>query len=448
MIRTWRSYCQKEISIAPLAVFRLLFGLIMAISVMRFLVKGWVHDLYIKPEFYFSYYGFEWVKPLPGSLMYLVFGLLFIAALGILLGWFYRVSAVVFFLLFTYIELIDKTNYLNHYYFVSLISFLLIWLPANRFFSVDACRNPASLLRKVPRWMIGILKGQLAIVYIYAGIAKLNPQWLLEALPLKIWLPAHNHIPVVGAWLAREEIAYLFSWAGALYDLVIVFLLLSSRTRSFGFLLVVMFHLLTFWLFPIGMFPFIMIACTTIFFSGTLHEKIIRRIQSVFNFPEIQDEPSTFQRSISPSPVVTLCLILFFFFQLSFPWRFMLYPGNLFWTEQGYRFSWRVMLMEKAGYVIFHVTDPVSGRSGQVMPSDYLTAVQEKMMSTQPDMIVQFAHFIESEYKKKGIPDPEVRAEAYVTLNGSGSRPFIDSTVDLTKHSDGFQHKDWILAYR
>jgi hypothetical protein len=138
---------------------------------------------------------------------------------------------------------------------------------------------------------------------------------------------------------------------------------------------------------------------------------------------------------------------LHFFLQIMLPFRHHLYEGDLFWHEQGYRFSWRVMLMEKAGYAIFHVRDPETGGVSEITLGDYLTPNQEKMMATQPDMILQFAHHLEAEYCGQGIADPEVYAEVYVTLNGSGSRPFVDSSVDLSKISEGFHSKDWILPF-
>ena len=78
---------------------------------------------------------------------------------------------------------------------------------------------------------------------------------------------------------------------------------------------------------------------------------------------------------------------------------------------------------------------------------DFLTPNQEKMMSTQPDMILQFAHHLEQHYQQKGIPNPKVTAEVYVTLNGKQSRLFIDPTVDLTQIKDSFAPKNWILPF-
>jgi len=449
-----KKHLSSRVSIAPLAVFRFLFGFIMLVSIIRFAVNGWIYQLYVEPEYFFTFYGFDWVAPPGESGMYLLFLVMGLAAVSIMLGYYYRLGVILFFLCFTYVELIDKTNYLNHYYFVSIISFLLMWVPANRSFSLDVLRKPRLRREYVPAWMVNIFKLQLGIVYFFAGAAKLNPDWLFNAMPMRIWLPANADLPLIGPLLEYTATAYIFSWAGALYDLTIAFFLLWKPTRVLAYITVIFFHLMTYFLFQIGMFPFIMILCTLIFFPADFHKKIITAISSLskylpFSFPEAAsaDTDAEFQLSKSSSGIISGILILHFVLQLLLPLRSTLYPGNLFWTEQGYRFSWRVMLMEKAGHITFHVTDPEANRSWQVQNWKYLTPNQEKMMATQPDMILQFAHYLEKEYQKEGIEDVKITAETYVTLNGRRSQLMIDPKVDLTEQERGFSHKSWILPF-
>ncbi len=436
-----------SISTAPLAVFRMLFGGVMFASVVRFILKGWVYELYVQPKFYFTYYGFQWVKPLGEAGMYILFGVVALSAFLMMIGLFYRVAAALFFLGFTYIELIDKSNYLNHYYFITVTSFLLMLLPAHRYFSLDVWRKPALQLDYIPRWMLLAVQAQLAFVYIFAGIAKLNYDGLFRAMPLRIWLPPHTHQPIIGPFMDEPWVAYLFSWFGAMYDLFIVFFLAKKQTRLMAYGFVVVFHLMTAWLFPIGMFPYIMILLTLVFFPADFHEKMIRFIRRITGGKQLVPLQV---RSLKPSfsqNILLGLLVLHFAVQLVVPFRYLLYPGRLFWTEQGYRFSWRVMLMEKAGTVFFYVKDPASGRQGEVVNADFLTPNQEKMMATQPDMILQFAHFLAGHYRQQGIASPVITAESYVTLNGSGSRLFLDGTVDLAKQPESFAPKTWILPF-
>lgn len=448
-----KKHITSRVSIAPLAVFRFLFGFIMLVGVIRFALKGWIYELYIEPDYFFTYYGFDWVTPPGETGMYLLFLVIGLAALSVMLGCCYRIGIILFFLCFTYVELIDKTNYLNHYYFVSIISFLLIWVPANRSFSLDVLRKPAIRREYVPAWTINIFKLQLGLVYFFAGAAKLNPDWLINAMPMRIWLPARADLPIIGPLLEYTSTAYIFSWAGAVYDLTIAFFLLWKPTRIFAYITVIIFHMMTYFLFQIGMFPFIMILCTLIFFPADFHKKIITALSGLKTYlplsfsASIPSQQKYFQFSKSSNTIIAGILGIHFILQLLLPLRFALYPGNLFWTEQGYRFSWRVMLMEKAGHITFHIEEPESDRRWQVQNYDYLTPNQEKMMSTQPDMILQFAHHLEEKYRKQGINDVKITAETYVTLNGRRSQLLIDPKADLTKQERGFTHKNWILPF-
>ena len=258
MILSVKKYINAYTDSSPLVIFRIGFGLMMLFSIIRFWSKGWIEKIYIEPSFHFTYYGFEWVKPL-GDKIYILFILCAISSALIAIGLKYKLAIITFFLSFTYIELLEKTIYLNHYYFICVLSFLLIFLPLNSSFSIDNLINNKKS-NSVPRWTIDSIKLMLGIVYIYAGLAKINSDWLLQALPLKIWLPSKYDLPIIGETLMQENwVHFAMSWGGMLYDLLIPFLLLYKRTRTFAFLLVVFFHVFTRVLFPIGVFPYIMI---------------------------------------------------------------------------------------------------------------------------------------------------------------------------------------------
>lgn len=435
-----KPYFQRSTSAAPLAVFRILFGLIMVVSMVRFWALGWIEKLYIEPKFFFSYYGFEWVKPL-GEWTYLLFAVCGLSALMVAIGWKYRLAIITFFLSFTYIELMDKTTYLNHYYFVSLVAFLMIFLPAGKYFSVDASTSGTSF-KSIPKWTIEVLKLLIALVYFYAGLAKLNSEWLLHAMPLKIWLPSTD-VPFLSQLFQYEWMIYGFAWAGAIYDLSIPFLLWNKKTRSWAFGLVVIFHVLTSLLFPIGMFPYIMILGALIFFDSKFHERIINFLQSIFGGKELQEKTLAYSRSwqkISASVIVALLVV-----QSLLPFRHLLYPGELFWNEEGFRFSWRVMLMEKAGYAEFKIKT----NEGEFLAdnSEFLTPFQEKQMATQPDFILEYAHMLGKHFEGLGHTNVQVFANSYVALNGRRSRQFVDPNENLLNHQASLAHKPWILPF-
>ncbi len=433
-------FINQSVEISPLITFRIIFGLLMFYGVLRFFQKNWVEKIYIEPNFFFKYYGFEWVEHLSLNGIYALYSIVGITSILICIGLFYRLACIAFFFSFSYLQLIDATNYLNHYYLVCLLAFLLIFLPANRAFSIDTLLNPALKKTHIPAWTINILILQLTIVYTCAGIAKLNPDWLFRAMPMCVWLPEHTALPILGYFFQFKWVAYLFSWIGAFYDLTIAFFLMLKTTRLFAYCLVIIFHVMTSILFNIGLFPMIMMSCTLIFFDAKVHNRLLGLIGYK------KKDTSIFNNSVNVKRFLQPLLVCFILIQLLLPFRHWLYPGNVLWTEEGYRFSWRVMLVEKSGIATFKIKDKISGRTTEADNRKYLTKFQEKQMSIQPDFILQFAHFLEKEFKSKyQMKDPIIKVDARVALNGRLSKPFIDPSVDLTEIEDNFLPKKWIL---
>lgn len=435
-----RKYLNEEVTIAPLVTFRIVYGLLMVGSIIRFAFNGWIEKQYLEPSFHFKYYGFHWVQALPSEMLYVVYLFMLIGAIGIALGWYYRVSAILFFITFSYVELIDKTYYLNHYYFISLIAISMIFIPAHRRCSLDVKNGRVGTLNTVSRFYGIILKTQVSFVYFFAGIAKINYDWLVRAMPLRIWLVANANKPLLGAIFAKKITAYFFSWFGMIYDTTIPLFLSIKKTRVLAFMAVISFHLITGWLFPIGVFPFVMIFSALIFFSPAWHEQMLGKLEQRIG---MKSSPGT--THVAMGKPVRIFFIGFLVFQMLFPLRYLLYPGNLFWTEEGYRFSWRVMLMEKAGNATFHVEDRETQQRVDIYNRAYLTPVQEKMMATQPDMIIQYAQYLKKDWEAKGFKNPKVTADVFVTLNGRRSKRFIDPEVDLATQKDTWRHKEWIL---
>jgi hypothetical protein len=446
----WLSWLAKPTHIEPLAMFRIMFGLMMLISTIRFMALGWIDYQYIDSKFHFKYFGFEWIEPMDRTEMYALYSLMIVAAFFIMMGLYYRIAAVFFFFAFTYCELIDKTYYLNHYYFISIVSLLMIFLPAEKKYSLDVSWRKIKSFDFVPSWTINLVKFQLGLVYFFAGVAKLNSNWLFDAMPLKIWLPAQSHLPVIGWLFELEWMPYVFSWAGAIFDLTIPFILLT-RFWHLGFIAVIAFHAMTGIFFQIGMFPVIMICSVPVFFPVWFHKMVLgiaNRVLRTNHKSEIRNHKSeTFSYPNFILKPLAVALAVHVVFQIVFPFRYTLYPGNRFWTEEGYRFGWRVMLMEKAGYATFFVKDGNMGKEGMVVNSEFLNQHQEKQMAMQPDMILEFAHFLAEHYKTTGMKDPQVRVEAYVTLNGSRSKLLVNPEVNLLAYEENLKPKEWLLPF-
>jgi hypothetical protein len=432
----------EQVDISSMAVFRVLFGLMMCFGTVRFMYHGWVDQFFVQPDFYFHYWGFEWVSVLAPMWMHAVFVALAVLSVLVAVGLFYRPAIILFFVLFTYVELIDVANYLNHYYLVSLIALLLCFLPANAAWSLDAVLRPSIRRAKTAAYHVWLLRFQVGVVYLFAGVAKIGTDWLVHAQPLNIWLTSRVDTPLIGPYLDMWWIALAMGWAGLLNDLLAPFLLTWKKSRPFMYAVLFVFHVAVGYFFRIGMFPFIMLVCATIFFAPGWPKRLVPQ-----RFWPTRESRSGSPRRSQPiwhklalGLAVSYCLV-----QLLMPLRALAYPGNVLWHEQGMRWSWKVMVREKNGAVTFRVKVADRDREYYVSPSRYLTSHQEREMSGQPDLILQLAHHIGREFRQKGYKDVEVRVDALASLNARAPKAMIDPHIDLMQIDDGVSRADWIL---
>jgi len=453
-----REQLLAPVDFAWLAAFRVIYGLLLAVSMGRFLAYGWIDSFFVEPRFHFKYWGFAWVQPLPGPLMHALFALLLLLALFVAAGFVYRASALLFALGLAYVQLIDVTTYLNHYYLAGLLACLLAAAPAHRAWSVDAWVRRR---RDVPRGADGVgtapapvvargwlwlFRLQVGVVYAFAGLAKAQGDWLLHAQPLGIWLGAVTDLPVLGALFTEPSVPFLFSWCGFLFDSSIVPLLLWDRTRRFAFPVVIVFHTLTSLLFPIGMFPLIMVLSALVFFPPSWPRSVLSKLAARHTAPGPATSAPATPRPAPRHASAALALgALYCALQLALPLRFLAYRGNVLWDEQGMRFSWRVMLRAKGGDTTFVVRRERDQRVFFVSPRSYLTVVQEGEMSSQPDLILQLAHRIHDDFVERGHGPVEVHVESRVSLNGRRSVPFIDPKLDLARVEDGLSLAGLVL---
>ncbi|MEO6599520.1 MAG: HTTM domain-containing protein [Polyangiaceae bacterium] len=429
----------RPVDAASVAVFRIAFGVLMVCSTLRFFAHGWVHEFYQRPTHFFSYWGLGWVRPLPGTGMYWVYGGLALAACFIALGAAYRVAACVFAVGFNYAHFCDRTNYLNHYYLVGVLAGLLLVLPLDRLLSWRVIRQPEQRCDQVRGWVLYLLRFQVGLVYVFGGIGKLGADWLTRAEPLRIWLSADTELPLLGRLLVQPWASLALSWCGALFDLSIVPLLCFRATRAPAFVVLVAFHVLTALLFPIGMFPWIMIVAATVFLSPSWPRAWFGRLR--------HPEPRTISGSVAGAPLAAPGRVLaaaHVAFQLILPLRSALYPGNTLWSEEGFRFSWKVMLIEKQGSLEYRVVDQ-RGRTFTVLPKHYLTPLQRRMASTQPDMILELSHIIARDFAARGYGSVRVYADSEVSFNGRLHARLIDPETDLAAVADSLAPKPWIL---
>ncbi len=461
---SWTDQVLRPIDGAWLGAFRALFGLAMCVSMIRFIAYGWVERFFVEPTFHFKYWGFGWVQPLDPAGMQALFWALAAFSLCVAFGFCFRAASWLFAVGLTYIQLLDVSTYLNHYYLASLLSFLLAASPAGRIWSVDNLLAKKRNSQVAALWLY-LLRFQIGTVYTFAGLAKLNSDWLVHAQPLRIWLGAKTHLPIVGPLFTFDGVPLAMSWAGFLFDSTIVLWLSYRRTRPWAYLVVLTFHIMTRVLFPIGMFPVIMTLAALVFFEPDWPRQLVRRLRLMgtplarwylgHDSAALSDAhrlPKAADMSAAPhlrmklrfQRMGALLAVAYCGVQLALPLRFLAYDGNVLWHEQGMRFAWRVMLRAKGGSARFVVEELGMGRKVYVDPDHYLTDLQVAEMVSQPDLILQLAHHIQQDYEQRGWTDVAVRVQSRISLNGRRSKALVDPNVDLTSHRDGLQPLAWV----
>ena len=444
----------KPVDISFLVFFRILFGGIILWETYRYFTHGWIARYYVEPVVTFTYYGFSWVKPWPGSGMYIHFFVLGLAAACVMVGFFYRIAAPVLFLAFTYFFLLDQTRYLNHFYLVCLISFLMCFLPAERAFSVDALLRRSIRSDVVPAWTLWLLRIQVGVPYFFGGLAKLNHDWIFGGEPMRIWLSPLAGVRPLGQIFKSEWVVYSFVAGGLLLDLLVVPLLLWRRTRPFALVAAILFNLMNSVIFEIGIFPWLMLGALLIYFPPDLLRRFARSFMAKGE-PSLDAEPAHVSEQLptaavhasltSSQKLVAGLLAAYLLVQLCFPLRHYLYPGDVSWTEEGHNFSWHMKLRTKDGDAVFIVTHPGSGQTWTFKPEDYVESHQLTKMITKPEAILIFAHYLAEEKRREGYDDVEVRAHVMVSLNGRPQQLLIDPNVDLAKVEVGLLPASWIV---
>jgi len=464
-IRDWRQQLFRRVDIASIVYFRIAFGLLMLwetvgeferLEYLRF----WSEPL---PVMYFKYYGFEWVHAWPSTWgMELHFWVLRLLSVFIIIGFFYRTSMFLFFLGITYFFLLDQSMFQNHLYLVCWISFAMIFVPANRCFSVDAWLRKSIRSDTTPAWTVATLAALMGVAYFYGGVAKINPDWL-QGWPLRGWLP--KRFPDLAE---HEWFVYFMSYGAIMFELLVVPLLIWRKSRNFAFCVCIIFNLTNRHMFAIGVFPFTSIAITAMFLSSSWPRRWVNWVRrkaglSVHEMKPIANAqiPSSLSlRQTCTVTLITVCLA----FHLLFPLRHFLYPGFTLWTDEGYRFSWQMMLRRQYSPIwvrnkrsdngYFHVTvtgtDPSTGLPLKpittiIDPAKHLVMLQCFELGRRSDMILQFAHYLKNKAKEAGFTNIIVTADFKTSLNGREAQYFIDPKVNLAEVSRNLWHADWIV---
>ena len=435
-MKSLNTFLFKKIDNAQLVVFRVFYGILVCCEAFGAIATGWVRRTFIEPKFTFSFIGFEWLQPLPGDGMYYYFVLMGIFGILITLGYKYRFSAFAFAFMWTGVYLMQKTSYNNHYYLLMLLGFIMGFLPAHRSLSIDSYRNPTLKKDWMYNWVRWLIIAQLFIVYTFASIAKLYADWLDYSI-IEILMKGKKEYWLVGNLLQEKWLHTVIAVFGIAFDLLVVPALLWKPTRKIAFGFSLFFHLFNSYVFRIGIFPYLSLAFCVFFFDPQAIRTLFLKKKSV-QVPDHEGTPNSFKW-------ITGTLLIYLVIQLLLPLRHHFIEGDVLWTEEGHRLSWRMMLRNRAGYTRFKVVNKQSKDTIAINLNEYLTKKQQRKIGSYPDYIWQFAQRLEKEYAEKG-EEISVYVTGKAKVNASDFQPLIDPNVDLAaepwKH---FTHNEWIL---
>ena len=428
---------QEPTDVASLVMLRIVFGLLMLIDIVRYFHIGWVSELYAKPKFHFQYEWFRWLVPLPEDFMYMLFVILGIFSILITLGLFYRLASSLFFLGYTYVFLLERTTYNNHYYLICLISFFLALAPLHKSWSLDVIRGSVRQTERFPAIWLWIFRFHMGLVYFFGGIAKFDKDWLNGRITGEL-LGAANRGTILEPLMKFDWITHFYVWSGMIFDLVIPFLLLCKPIRLWAFLSAVLFHAHNHYVFPIGVFPSLAITLTLLYFDADFPRKILptklRKLIGVHyrKYVPYSDNSAVSLQNQTPR-LLLIFSVIYIFVHILLPFRHLFTPGWTSWHEEGHSFAWRMMLRHKNTRIQFNVTHPVTGEQRYADPRDYLNHMQYTVFAGSPVMVLQFAHYLDYLVRANGGFDPEITANVEVSINGREFRQMVDPNLDLSK---------------
>lgn len=437
-LTAFQAHLSRGVPAQSLALFRIAFGALLLWDCWRFIAHGRIWRYWIQPEFHFSYPGFDWVRPLPEPWIQIAWLGVGLAAALVMLGLFYRLAIVALTLLFGWFFLLDAAEYLNHFYLVLLYAVLLCFLPAARIWSLDALIRPAPD-RRVPAAAVFILQAQTEIVLLYAGLVKLTPDWL-RGEPLGLWLRDR----VEGLWLAPlfqpDWVIVAACWGVIALHVLGAPLLMWRKTRLAVFLVYCVFHCANAWFFNIGIFPWLTIAATTIFFAPDWPSHLVSRLRGQAAAPMAPAAPR------APLPrIALLAMALWIAVQLVAPIRGALFDSEIRWSGDGHRFSWRMRIYDRAAEGVFILADHQTGQFWEIEPTQFLTPRQADKMLVRADLIHQFANHLADLWRAQGH-EVAVYAEICKSLNGRPCQYYIAPGTDLTQvRVDPLRADPWVL---
>ncbi|XP_055369409.1 vitamin K-dependent gamma-carboxylase isoform X2 [Betta splendens] len=401
--------------------------------------------------------------------MYVVYVVMFLGALGIMLGCFYRLSCLMFISTYWYIFFLDKTAWNNHSYLYGLIGFQLTLMDGNRYWSIDGLRRPTIRNAHVPLWNYTLLRTQIFIVYFIAGIKKLDADWV-EGYSMS-YLAHHWLFDPFKIILPVDLVSVLVVHGGGLaLDLTAGYLLFFDVTRPYAFFFVTYFHCMNSQLFSIGMFPYTMLATTPIFCYPDWPRRFFARFPAFLReglpfcaptpqpstscvYPKDEATNSEGQETLSAPKTSKLRLkhklgaiftILYIIEQFFLPYSHFITQGYNNWTNGLYGYSWDMMVHSRSHqHVKITYRDGKTGETGYLNPGVF---TQSRRWKDHGDMLKQYATCLNQLLPRYNITDPEIYFDIWVSINERFQQRIFDPRVDVVRAEwSPFQPNKWLM---
>ncbi|XP_064256329.1 LOW QUALITY PROTEIN: vitamin K-dependent gamma-carboxylase [Passer domesticus] len=427
---------------AALGAFRAAFGLLMALDVPQERGLGHLDQRYLDGLEVCRFPLLPFLAPLPLDWMYLLYTVMFLGALGIMLGCCYRLSCVAFLCPYWYLLLLDKTSWNNHSYLYGLLGFQLALLGADRYGSVDGLFRPQKRNAHVPLWNYALLRAQVFIVYFIAGLKKLDADWVggfSMGTLARHWLFAPFRL-VLSEELTSRLVVH---GGGLLLDLSAGFLLFFDATRPLALVFVTYFHCMNSQLFSIGMFSYTMLATNGLFCRPEWPRELVARCP-----PRLQAWlPTT--KPPQPSPdclyggrrargslrprqhLAAAFTILYVLEQLFLPYSHFITQGYNNWTNGLYGYSWDMMVHSRFHqHVKITYRDGLTGEVGYLKPGAF---TQSRRWRDHADMLKQYSACLSRLLPRYNVSQPQIYFDVWVSINERFQQRLVDPRVDLVR---------------
>lgn len=448
-----------------LAAFRILWGMMIVYEMFLFSRNGFekMAITYYSSAYRMPFPYTEWLTQPSRANMEIIICFAFFAALCVMCGFAYRLAAITFFVLFSYMFVLEAAYYLNHFYLLIIISFAMIFVSANARMSVDSVLFPSRFFRsRVPAWNYFIFKSAVFVVYVWAVLVKLNVDWL-RGEPLRHWILSSmaNKFPTVKYFMTRWYTPYIMSYGGIVVDILQPILLVQSGwSHTMGLIITVVFHASNKIFMNIGLFPFMCIILSSLFSSAgwprrfTLNDNVnlddqyeqalmVRRKDGFFS-AAVWNGKIGFRRWC----VVFLICAWLLFLVLS-PARFVLRTtrDQQAWNEVNHEFSWRMKLRSKSCDGFFYSDFGNGTLLINPFMNNFITFRQYSKTISDPWYIRYFANAL-ADLLQREHPShirPRIYTDVTCSMNYRYPMPFVLPDVDLTSDAVAGPVEKWVI---